>query len=349
MYQLLQLSPQTLKEKMRTTSVRAEKNQLILAMVLRSILLIAFAIVYITLFTKLFGAANSSVAVSSFCILLGVRFVSYGVNVIESLGVLALYLVMTFVGGLVTASGNLFLALIVHFIFLLVTLITVANEPILGNGGIYVFGYLFMVENPVKSSALSMRAGALALAFVLCGLILVQKHRKADKNKHIISNFKNFSLKNATSLWQLRLALGVSVVLFFAHAVDLPRAVWCGYACMSVLLPYSNDFPRRAFQRVAGVVLGSLAFGFFYLVMPTSAHALMGPLAGLCIGFSGTYLWNNILNCFGALLLASTLYGLDASIIFRVENNIIGAVLALLLLWLGKRLYNRATFQKLID
>ncbi|WP_423363009.1 FUSC family protein [Mycoplasma sp. P36-A1] len=334
MYQLLQLSPKTLKEMIKDSDSSKEKKRCLIAITLRNFLLILFAIVYISFYTVVFGIENSSIAVGSFCILLGIRFISYNINIKESIAILALYFILTFVANLVSLTNNLYFSLISNFLFLLLIIILVTAKPIMGNAGIYVFSYIFIVETPVATSLLSMRFYALLFSFITCGLILYKKHYKKDKNKHTSELLKQFLKFDFKSLWQLRLATGVSLALFIGHLLQFERAVWIGYACMSILLPYQNNLKTRAFHRFSGVVVGSLTFGLISSVIPADYYSLIGPIAGLCIGFSVTYFWHSVFNCFGALLLASSLYGIDSSILFRIENNLFGILFAVIFVFL---------------
>lgn len=330
MYQLLQLSPAALKKAFRQTKDRHQQRKLVGALVLRSVLVIAFAISYISLFTLLFGTANSSVAVGSFCILLGLRFVSYGYHIVESILALAVVLGLMFLGGVVSLWANPFWSLVTNFLALAIILLLTTKEPVMGNGGIYVFSYLFISQTPVHQHALVLRGLGLIAVFLLCSHVLHQKHREKDRQLHWRDVLGEFNWRQEKSQWQMRLALGVSSALFFGEMLHLPRVVWLGYASMSVLLSVKGDRQQRAFHRVFGVLLGSLLFGIVAYFLPVTHHFLLGPLAGLCIGFSATYFWNNVLNCFGALLLASSLYGLPGAIVLRIGDNLLGAGYALL-------------------
>lgn len=337
-YQLLQLSPQSLKMKIKSAKDARQKKKYFIAMTVRSILLILFAIFYISLFTQIFGSENSSVAVGSFCMLLGIRFVSYGYEIKESLLAFGIVLSLNYFGGIASLLGNNVGKLILHFLFLLVILILVANDPIMGNAGIYVFSYLFIVENPVTGQALQLRIMALVFVFLSCGIIMYSKHKNKHKTLYLKDIFKSFCLKERKTLWQIRLASGVSMALFTGHILQLPRTVWIGYACMSILLPYSNQLFTRAFIRVSGVIIGSVLFGLAMSSIPEQLTFILGPLAGLLIGFSASYWGNSVLNCFGALILASSIYGTHSAILFRIQNNFLGAFFAIIIVLLFNQL-----------
>ena len=81
---------------------------------------------------------------------------------------------------------------------------------------------------------------------------------------------------------------------------------------------------------MSGVVIGSPLFYLFSWFVPTEYRFLFGPLAGICIGFSNKYIVDSALNCFGALLLAESVYGMGGSAILRIWDNLLGVVFAVI-------------------
>lgn len=343
MYQLLQLSPQVLKKKIKNATQFQEKRKFILAILLRSIFLVLFSIFYILLFSRLFGVENNSVAVGSLCMLLGIRFVSYGYKIKDSLLSLAIVLFLMFLGGIVSLLNSLWIVFIFNFLALLIILLLVANQPIMGNAGIYTFSYLFIAETPVENKLILTRFLSLIFVFLICGLILYFKHNNNDKEIHLVDVLRLNDIHNKKSIWQLRLALGVSLALFLGKLFHLSKVVWVGYACMSILLPYDDcKYKKQLFVRVSSrvfaVIMGSILYGYVSSFICEKYTFIIGPIAGLLIGLSGTYFWNNVLNCFGALILASQMYGVKVSIYSRIENNIIGAIVAIIIFLIFKKL-----------
>lgn len=333
-YQIMQLGPAVIKQKLKFSRDKREKQKLVLAMTARAFAIIIFAVFFITLGNTIFGSANSSVSVSLFCLLLGMRFVPFGYKVEEGLMALFTTFAMMFIAGIVMSLNLPFLAFAINFIFLFLILIMTANEPVMGNGGLYVFTYLFIVNTPVSGHALSMRFYELIVGFILIGLIMIAKHKGKDRETSILNLFKSFSLNSSTSHWQLRLALGVSTGLLVGQLMHLPKAVWLGYACMSVLLPHEGKLYERALLRFGGVVVGSILFLVIYPLWPQNLIFWFGPIAGIFLGYTAKYFWASVFNCFGALLLAATIYGIPEAPFLRIGNNLLGAVIAVIF-WLG--------------
>ena len=99
--------------------------------------------------------------------------------------------------------------------------------------------------------------------------------------------------------------------------------MWTGFACASLLseYPYSGSTAVRFRQRIVGTLAGSFAFFLLYLVTPEPVHPLMGPLGGLCLGFCTDYRYKTAMNCFGALMLATGIYGLQGAILLRMADT----------------------------
>ena len=73
----------------------------------------------------------------------------------------------------------------------------------------------------------------------------------------------------------------------------------------------------------------ALSLIHIYLVLPESLHSLMGPLGGLCLGFCTDYRYKTAMNCFGALMLGTGIYGLQGAVILRFVDTCLGVVFAL--------------------
>ena len=352
-YQLLQLSPTALWAAIKQTQ-GTERTRLILAMTVRSLLLVAFAILFIGGLAPVFGAENSCLLVGGFCMLLGIKFVAFGYNVKDSVLALALVLALTVAGGQVTALGVPWLSFAANLVFLGIILLLVAQDPRMGNAGTYVFTYVFVSQTPVTGQALGQRWALAGVLLVLCSAVLLHKHWHANAGVRLGDVLRNASFKNPETRWRLRMAVAVAAVLLAGDLLQVPRSLWMGYACMSVLLPYDPEGSsaattlHRGLQRAGGVLVGSALYWALAAIVPPQAHSLFGPIAGVCIGFSAHYFWNNVLNCFGALLLASALYGTAGSALLRIGDNLLGILFALVcaLMWSWMDSWHNAQAQK---
>lgn len=331
-YQALQMDPSILKRKIAASDTRREKMYYWLAIAVRSVLIVAFAIVLISSLSGIFGAENTPMAVALFCILLGIRFVNFEYCVGDSLITLALSLaILVFVPSLAAIFPAVDLVPL-HFVVFFALLYITTQRPELGNGGLYSFAYVYLVGNPVFGDALVRRTMLALTGYLICGVILFIKHRNMHKSIRFHHVVRKFSLSNLAHLWQLRMALGVSLVLTAGQVFHVERFMWMGFACASLLseYPYSENTVTRFWQRIVGAVAGSCAFFVLYTIMPVSLQPLMGPLGGLCLGFCTDYRYKTAMNCFGALMLGAGIYGIQGAVILRIVDTVLGVAFAFL-------------------
>ena len=330
-YDALQLDPSILKRKIAASDARREKTYYWLAIAVRSVLIVAFAIVFISLLSGVFGADNTPLAVALFCMMLGIRFVNFEYCIGDSLVTLAAVLAILVLVPSAAAVLPPVLLIPLHFAAFLALLCMTTQRPEMGNGGLYSFAYIYLTGNPVMGEAL-VRRGLLALVgYLICGAILFAKHRdqhRATRFHHVV---RRFDLSVPVHLWQLRMALGVSLVLSAGQVFGVERFMWMGFACASLLseYPYSGNTFTRFWQRIVGAVAGSCGFFVLYLLTPEAFHEWMGPLGGLCLGFCTDYRYKTAMNCFGALMLGAGIYGLQGAVVLRIVDTLLGVTFGL--------------------
>lgn len=213
----------------------------------------------------------------------------------------------------------------------------------MGNGGLYSFAYIYLTGNPVAGEALARR-GLMALAgWLLCGAILLAKHRGRHADTRFHHLVRRFRLSRPECLWQLRMALGVGLVLAAGQVFGVERFMWMGFACGSLLseYPLPGSAAVRFWQRIAGAAAGCTAFALLYLALPAGLRPLLGPLGGFCMGFCTDYRYKTAMNCFGALMIGAGLYGLSGAVALRLADTVLGAAFGLCFAALFHRLSRR--------
>lgn len=323
-YDALQLDPSILKRRIAACETKKEKNFYRAAMAVRSALIVAFAILFISLLSGLFGADNTPMAVALFCMLLGIRFVNFEYCAGDSLAGLALVAPL-------------------HFAAFFALLFLTSQRPEMGNGGIYSFAYIYLTGNPVAGEALARR-GLMALAgWLVCGAILLAKHRGRHADTRFHHLVRRFRLSRPECLWRLRMALGVSLVLAAGQVFGVERFMWMGFACGSLQseYPLPGSAAVRFWQRIAGAAAGCAAFALLYLALPAGLRPLLGPLGGFCMGFCTDYRYKTAMNCFGALMIGAGLYGLSGAVALRLADTVLSAAFGLCFAALFHRLSRR--------
>ena len=342
-YDLLQLDPAALKQKIRSAATQKERLWIYGVTFIRSLLIVAFAMLLITPASAAFGSENSAMAVAIFCILLSVRFVDFGYCIRDSLCCLAVVFLLLFISPVAAALLPLWGTPLVHFVTLFLILLMTSQVPEMGNGGLYGFAYVFLVGNPVTGDLLLKRGILVLIGFLVCGAIFYGKHRKKHQETHFSSVVKDFKFSCKKSRWQLRMAFGVSLVLTLGALFHLERFMWAGFACSSLLSTYapSSRLKERLADRIFGVIVGSLLFLLVYQITPDTLRGSLGILGGICLGFCANYRFKTILNCFGALSIAAGLYGIQHAVFLRILDNVLGVVFGYLFFFLCQQLVRK--------
>lgn len=339
-YDMLQMDPSVLKRKIAACETGREKAYYWTGIAVRSVLIVGFAIVFISLLSKVFGADNTPMAVALFCMMLGIRFVNFEYCVGDSLAALAAVLAILVLAPSMAAMLPPAFLIPLHFAAFFALLYMTAQRPEMGNGGLYSFAYVYLTGNPVMGDAL-LRRGLMALVgYMICGAILFAKHRHQHKTTRFHHVVRRFDPTAPLHVWQLRMALGVSLVLSAGQLFHVERFMWMGFACASLLseYPYSGNTMVRFQQRIVGAVAGCCAFYVLYQITPENLHALMGPLGGVCLGFCTDYRYKTAMNCFGALMLGTGIYGLQGAVLLRIVDTLLGVTFGLLFAALFHRL-----------
>lgn len=339
-YDLLQLSTKDLKTRIKDASC-SDKKRYWKALIIKDVLCVFFAIFFIVFFNKIFGEKNSSVAVVIFCVLLGIRFVDFDYKLSTSIVNLLITFLIIILGPYLNSILNPELAFFINFFFLMTILIMTCEQPMYGNSSLYVFGYILLFSSPVYGFDMFLRVLEMLVGFVVCALVLYKKHRHKEYRKSFKDILRAFSIGDDKCKWQIKLALGISLGILIGSLLKLERIMWAAIAIMSVLTPYYDTPHSRIKDRVLGVVVGSIAFLVIYNIVPNSYISLMGPLSGLVLGFCASYRWSSIFNCFGALLVASSVYGGSQATFLRIFNNLFGCLFALVFYFIFNKFYEK--------
>ena len=328
-YDALQLDPAGLWAAIRGAETKKERRKMQVAIVVRPMLIVAFAIALIAPMTTFFGAENNAMTVGLFCILLSIRFVDFGYCIKDSMINLAIVFALLLFAPVAAAQVPPLIGFGIHFVAMGIILSMTCIQPEMGNGGLYGFAYVFLAGNPVTGASLVNRCWVTLIGFIVCGAIFFAKHRKKHQNVRFLSLSGKFSMHSAKNRWQLRPSLGVSILLLIGAIFEIKQWVWAGFACSSLLSYYNpNGVRERYGLRIAGTILGSVAFFVVYQITPPAFHSLFGPLCGVVLGFCVDYKYKTAINCFSALLLAAGLYGLGSALIMRIVNNLLGVAFA---------------------
>lgn len=328
-YKAMQLGARDLKLLIKDSEEKGLKRKYKTALILKSILCILFCMIVVIFFSNIFGKENSIVGVVTILGLLTFRFSNLDFNVKQSaIAIFGIFVILAISPYLASISNPL-LASLINFISIFLIVILSCHNVKLSNQSIFVLSYLLLYGYEVSSiNVYANRIIGMVLGGILVSGIFYFKQRKFKFENTISTIIKDIDFKTERTKWQLKLALGVCIGVLIGELIHTQRAIWIGFACISILQPNQENLEFRYKKRPIFVILGCIIFAMTYMILPQILKDNISIIGGIMVGLSATYQWQTVFNCFGALSSAIPIIGLQEAIIFRILNNLFGSLYA---------------------
>lgn len=331
LYQELQLSSVGSKQLIHSTTDKKEKRRQILIYNFKVYLVMAFCVALVTLYSKLTGNENSVVGVTVLLALLVLRQADFGIQTKHGLISIAGIFMILIVGPRLANILPVFGTFAVNIVCIFLLMILGCHNVIMYNHSTFVLGYLLLYGYDVSGESYRMRVVGLAVGMVVCMAVFYKNQKNRPYRRTFLDLFREFDIRSARNLWYIKLTFIVSSAMLIVTLLGLPRAMWAGIACMSVCLPFTQDCPPRAVDRGLFNIVGCALFIVLYLILPESMYSMIGIIGGIGVGYSAGYKWQTAFNTFGALAIASSLFGMPMAVALRVGINVISAVYTVIL------------------
>lgn len=328
-YQELQLNQSGSKAVIRNAADRKERLYHTLVYVFKIFITMAFCMVFVMGYSGAFGSENSIVGVVVLLCIMVFRFADFGFYTPHAIVSLSIVFAILAVGPRLANIAGPVGELLVHIVCILALMVLSCHNVIMGNHSTLVLGYLLLYGYDVSGKIYSGRIAGLVLGAVLTGLVFYHNHRNKEYKRSFKHLLAEFQIQSSRTRWQLTVTLGIASVLFIARILQIPRAMWIGIAAMSVFVPFQKDVKERVKGRIPGNIAGGILFLILYHILPKSLNAYMGIIGGIGVSFSAVYGWQNVFNALGAISIAAGILGVPGAVFFRIINNAVGAVYAL--------------------
>ena len=324
-YQELQLSSAGSKQLIKNTQDSKEKRRHILIYNFKVYLVMIFCVAVVTVFSKLLGNNNSVVGVTVLLAVLVLRQADFGIRTTHGLASIVGIFGILIAGPKLSNMVSPVPAFFINIVCILLLMILGCHNVIMYNHSTFVLGYLLLQGYDVTGQEYLYRVAGLLVGMVLCMAIFYKNQKNRPYRRSFLDLFREFNISSARNRWYIRLSLVVSSAMLFMSLLGLPRAMWAGIASMSVCLPFPDDCKERAGKRAAFNIVGCLLFVILYLVLPESMYPYIGMIGGIGVGYSAGYAWQTAFNTFGALSIASGLFGMPYAVALRIGANVFGA------------------------
>ena len=310
----------------KKTTDPKEKKRHILIYNFKVYLVVAFCFALVTVFSTVFGSGNSVAGVVVLLALLVLRQADFGIRTTHGLLCIVGIFGILIVGPRFTNTLSPIPAFFVNLICIMALMMLGCHNVIMSNHSTFVLGYLLLQGYDVTGKEFIMRVISLLIGMVICMAVFYKNQKNRPYRRTFFDLFREFNFRSARNWWYIRLTFIVSTALLIMSLLELPRAMWAGIACMSVCLPFSNDLVARAKLRGPYNILGSFIFMVLYMVLPKSMYPYIGIIGGIGVGYSAGYAWQTVFNTFGALSIASGLFGMTGAVFLRIGANVFASI-----------------------
>ena len=324
-YQELQLSSAGSKQLIKNTTDPKEKRRHILIYNFKVYLVMIFCVAVVSLYSKFIGNDNSVVGVTVLLAVLVLRQADFGIRTSHGLLSIAGIFAIQMTAPRFANTLSPVPAFAVNVIAILLLMILGCHNVIMYNHSTFVLGYLLLLGYDVTGAEYIKRVEGLAVGMILCMVIFYKNQKNRPYRRTFLDLFREFDLQSARGRWYLKLTLIVSTAMLGVNLLGLPRAMWAGIACMSVCLPFTEDCVARSGKRWQFNIVGCVFFIVLYLILPESMYPYIGMIGGIGVGYSAGYAWQTVFNTFGALSIASGLFGMPMAVALRIGANVFGA------------------------
>lgn len=345
-YDMMQRDPLSLKNMIREEENKKEKRKIKTAFVTKNILCIAFCMIVVIGFSVIFGSENSIVGVVSILGILVFRSVDLGVNKISGTINIAIMFVIYAFSPYISNTIHPALSFFVNIISIAILLILTCHNLLMSNQSTVILSYLLIQGYNVTPAQFPMRVKSVLFGGLIVCIIYFVKHRHKDYRRSTKDLFLEFHHLSFRGRWQIKVAVSLSIVMLCGRLLSLDRTMWLCIACLSVLHPDVDQMYSRLKTRPIFVIVGCILFIAGFYIFPPALFEQIGIVGGLMTGFSGTYQWQTVFNCFGGLSTAISVLGLPMAIFLRIVYNIIGSVFAVIFSKLFDTITNKITCKK---
>lgn len=329
-YQELQLGSAGSKNLIKNTLDKKEKWRHIRIYNFKVYLVAAFCFLFVTGFSIIFGTENSVAGVVVLLSLLVLRQADFGITTSHGVLVVCMLFGILAAGPRVSNMAGPGLAFFINVVCILAILVLSCHNILMSNQATFVLSYLLLQGYDVTGRTYVLRLVCLGIGMVLCAAVFYKNHKNSTYRRDFTDLLREFDLRSFRTQWYLRLTLGISSAMLIVTLLQIPKPMWVGIACMSVLLPFTKDMQYRVKRRGPFNILGCGIFLFLYLVLPESMRPFLGVIGGIGVGYSAGYAWQTAFNTFGALVIAVDAFGLTTAIGLRMAANIFASLYVLI-------------------
>ncbi len=296
-------------------------------------------IIFVSLFSKIFGDENSLLGVGVITAILMCGFIDTEICIKDSVLTIAVSLIIMGISAYLSRL-NPFTGIVVNITTIFFIIYIFGNRIDKKTFVPFILCYVFLEGNPVTLEKLPLRIAATVVGGILIAIAYYLAHKK-ELNVANNSLYKQLTSIQKDTLqynFALRMAVGVALAMFVGDYFSLEKSMWISVTAMSLTQPHLHQTKERIKYRVFGTVLGSVFFVvLFKLLVPESINTYALLFLSYIYTFIKEYKVQIVFVTINSLGAAMILYDMYVSVPMRISFILVGAIIAFIV---NKGLYN---------
>lgn len=299
---------------------------------LGQLLLMVAIVLFIGIYTTIFGSENSLMGVALVTCFLMMTRISLGIKHMQS-AILIVVLFLIAAGASSLSLINPYVGFFINFVSVFF-IIAATTQDITHKAHIaFMLCYVFSQGSPVSGDAFILKMISIIILSIVTGIVYYICHRKKDDtdNISIPEIFHYVADDNVRLSFATRMALGLSVAMFIGDLFNLVQPMWISVAVLSLTQPISyKDTRARAAARVWGTFVGSFFFIIiFHFLVPEEYYMYALLILGYIYTFVKEYRHQTIFITMNALAASMIFLNSGESISLRIIFLLLGIAIAL--------------------
>ena len=297
---------------------------------LSNLFLIAIIILFVGMYSNIFGTVNSLIGVVVITSILMFKDFSLGYETKSSVVITLLFFTLI---GCVVSITNIVTPLLgfgINLVFLFLMLYITSENILIKSYLPFILLFIFLDGNPIAVEVIPTR---LVACFI--GGLLVAITQFIYNGKHDVSQtlkcfyFKDLSFHNDRFVFCLKMSIAVSISILLGNLLELEKMMWISVAIMSVVQPSNTDSKQRMKMRLTSTVLGSLLFILMFEILPLGQYvSILTLMIGYLYTFIEAYDKKMIFVALNAYISTMLIYDTGEAIFLRISYLVIGILIA---------------------
>lgn len=316
-------------------------NKEFFKLALKKLILLIGIIIFIILFSGVFGKENQLIGVGVITGLLMFKNIGLGINKKQAPFIIILIcLVMAICN--IFSFYNIYLAIFLNafavFFLMLFSTIRLHYRTYIP----FILMYIFAQDSNIPEGRILYRF----LAFFISGILIAFSHYIYNKNDENLKNafeiIKDIKLERDKYIFIIKSIIGITVAMLFSDIMGLEKGMWIVITVMSLTQPDFKTTEHRIKARIKGTFIGFILYLIlFKLFVPEIFISILALFISYIYSFIKEYYIQIIFITITSLNAASDIFETHHSIILRILFVSLGSLIAFIIIFFEKKFLDK--------